>query len=281
MGKLQKDITLLSLTIEPGTTERVVCPACGGGSTAERSLAITKDELGVVLYKCHRASCGASGRVGGKGGVPSPKKQRVRPYTGPMRVLEDVEFRFLEKKFGLPRTDLPYIRYSESLNRFMLPIMSPAFDVRGWVARSFTETPKVLTFIHRDEPTMGWLYPRGGHKSPTIIVEDYFSACKVAMAGYTAVALNGVHIPPDGALELRGMDTLVMALDKGTMSQMLNLKARYGHLWKKVIIWKLDEDLKYESVERIRDAVENGKTSFERGDQGTGSLRRNLFEAIF
>lgn len=272
---IQKQIALLSLTVEPGTTERVLCPACRGGSTNELSLALTKDESGVILYKCHRASCGVAGRVGGRGGVPTPRPTRLRPYTGFLRPLSDSEGGFLQYKFGLSTPQMPGIRYSDELQRFMLPVVSADYRFRGWVARSFSAEPKALIYIHKDEPFQGWISTKRT-TGPVIVVEDYFSACKVAQAGYNSVHLNGVHISSDGAQELAHVGTLILALDKGTLPQMLKLKERYGHLWGDVILWSLDQDLKYVEPDTIRQAVENGKTSFKRGDQDTGGVRRDL-----
>lgn len=275
MGKIQKQVSLLSLTVEPGTTERVLCPACRGGSTGELSLALTKDPTGVVLYKCHRASCEVSGKVGGVGGVPTPRPTRLRPYTGSLRCLTQSEYDFLREKFGLIPASMPGIRYSDETQRFMLPVMSPNYELRGWVGRSFSREPKALTFIHRDEPFQGWVSTRKT-AGPVIVVEDYFSACKVAKAGYIGVFLNGVHISPDGALELSGVDHLILALDDGTLPQMLKLKARYGHLWRSIILWQLDKDLKYVEPDEIRQAVENGKTTFKCSDKGTLGVRGDL-----
>lgn len=276
MGKLQKEIALLSLTVAPETTERVVCPACHGGTSGEVSLAITKDASGVILYHCHRASCGVSGRIGGKGGVPTPKKPKLWPYEGPLRVLRPEEEQFFEEKFGLTPQDMPWIRYSDWLERFMLPVTAPDYRVRGWVARSFDPDihPKALSYIHMDEPFQGWHRPMVYFAHNTaILVEDYFSACKVAKAGMVGISLNGVHLTPDGAQELMGFDSVILALDEGTMPMMLKIQKQYGHLLGRMIIWSLDKDLKYESVRRIQEAVANGKTAFKRSNQGTGILR--------
>lgn len=55
----------LKRTMSPGSSHKVVCPKCHGGSDKELSLSVTIDEDGRgATWKCHRGSCGHQG--GGK-----------------------------------------------------------------------------------------------------------------------------------------------------------------------------------------------------------------------
>ncbi len=66
---LEKGIVLTSYT--PGQ-HRIVCPMCGGGSTAERSLAVHVDDDGSgCQWMCHRATCEWTGAASTADARPS------------------------------------------------------------------------------------------------------------------------------------------------------------------------------------------------------------------
>lgn len=73
-------------------THRAICPECNGGSSNEKSFAVTLYEEGVALFICHRATCEYTGRVvanitGNHGGQRSSLPYVSRPKV---RVLEGV-----------------------------------------------------------------------------------------------------------------------------------------------------------------------------------------------
>lgn len=260
--ELQTELKLLAETeIPEGTSGRFVCLICNGGSNNEKSLAVTRAK-GKILYKCFRDTCGISGCIKQVGGLENNNSTPSKPprlFKGETFNLDYNELQLFVDLYGLRSGVTCIIRYSPEDDRYLLPIKAKDGKHRGWIARSLSGAiPKALTYKEAtNEPWLGW-FETG--LSPIVVVEDWFSAAKVFQAGYTAVTISGTHIGWDEAIELGVKErTIILALDKGTMPTMLRLKTRYEPIWAGCRILKLDRDLKYESEERIRDAIEFGK----------------------
>jgi hypothetical protein len=152
---------------------------------------------------------------------------------------------------------------------------SGSYDVIGYIGYSFTKSPKALTFKEKQiEPFVGRFWPiNPKYTWVTVIVEDWWSAAKVAQAGVRALCLNGVHLSWETAVGL-GVERrdVVLALDSGTLPLMLKYKRMYGGLWQSCTIWELDKDLKYEQEETIINALRTGKTSFVSRDSESGVI---------
>ncbi|MBR0682758.1 toprim domain-containing protein [Roseomonas eburnea] len=72
----------------PGGTVKLLCPACGGGTTREASLSLHVDDDGAgAVWQCHRGKCPGSAIVPGSGRIAAPRSgvQRQREPAKPPR----------------------------------------------------------------------------------------------------------------------------------------------------------------------------------------------------
>ena len=245
---------------------RYVCPKCQGGTLSERSLYLCVSPTGAPGWLCFRASCGFSG--GNPAGATSAVvRQEPRHYTRPYKPLTEQQKRLIEQRFGLPATSVD--GYSESNDRFVLPVFGPVgYQKRGIIAYSLSgDTPKSLNYKElTDLPFIHYSIPSQG-KLPLVIVEDWFSAEKVA-ATHAAIGVSimgthlGVsHIEEISALAMERASSCVIALDQDAYAKSINYVARYREQFPNGLsVWHLNTDLKYESIERIKAALD-GKTN--------------------
>lgn len=273
---IRNKIRLLAKSEVPyGTTGRFVCLNCNGGQSKEKSLAITRDS-GKILYKCHRDSCNLPpGIIFEYDGIEPivPVKDKRREYTKDLVNLTEQDYEFFWDKFRLEEEDLQGVRRCLETRRYLLPIIGHGGQLRGHIARSFDGlVPKASAYKYKcDEPFIGWIHPIRNwiDESSVVIVEDWFSAAKVAKAGISAITINGTHISWEAALEaVLDYDEVILALDRGTLPKMLKYCNIYGSLWPKYRVWSLDKDLKYEQEEKIRNAASNREATTFRCPEG-------------
>jgi DNA primase len=159
------------------------------------------------------------GDLAGNGAVRPPKRaapvatEVVDLYSDIRDALcEQLHFRALPKGW----------KYAPSLDRVMLPVHSPKYERRGWVARSYSgATPKVLSYKEvLDQPYLHWAIGEV-ERERVYIVEDIPSADRIAEAGQNACALMGTHCANDCLDEIvdQGYREVVIALDKDAMKQ--------------------------------------------------------------
>jgi len=254
------------LNLEPGTKARLLCPYCGGGQSKEKSLTLCMNEDSSLWWRCFRASCGESGSRNATSLTTfKAKKASPRPYERPLVPLRDQDLEYFERVYGLSGELLEGVKYGYEDDRYYFPVFSPNNKERGTILRSFSgAAPKVLTFrTNVDEPFIGWEF---GEIARPVIVEDVLSAKKVRAAGGTAVFLNGTYLNYQMVTEIASQSEAgaILALDKGTFPLMLKYKRKFDTLADPLTIWSLEEDLKYEPVESIRDGLLRGKTDFRK-----------------
>jgi hypothetical protein len=244
---------------------RYVCPKCSGGSDREASLSISLDAAGGVFWRCFRAMCGTAG---GPRGAASPfalkPKREPRHFTRPIKQLTDAQTALLFAKFDSYALTTQVDGYSYWDDRFILGVYGPeGYNKRGVVAYSFNKKPKSLTYNERpDEP---FIHYAGSPNKPHVIVEDWFSAEKVAATGKArGVALMGTHLDQDMVTELTraAIGPTYIALDRDAYTKTLLYLSRYREQFPEgLFAWSLAKDLKYETTERIEEAL-GGKTNF-------------------
>ena len=261
------------LNLEPGTKARLLCPYCGGGQSKEKSLTLCMNEDSSLWWRCFRASCGESGSRNATSLTTfKAKKALPRPYERPLVPLRPEDIEYFSRAYGIPEDYLEDIRYGYEDDRYSFSVLSPNDKERGTILRSFSgATPKVLTFrTNVDEPFIGWEH---GEDDRPVIVEDVLSAKKVRAAGGTAVYLNGTYLNYQMVTEIAGYSSkgAILALDKGTFALMLRYKRKFDTLADPLTIWSLEEDLKYEPVESIRDGLFRGKTDFRKAVASCGT----------
>lgn len=186
---------------EDGTRSGEICPACEGGSTKEGSLSVSR-RGGVLLWHCHRASCGFSGsdRVASEGG-PKTRELGRSPPDVKVSPLDTATSKFLALKFGLPITSIGYAgigwvdESSPSYRRrFAFPIFDPLAGVRGTSYRSYEgDKPKNLIRLDYSGAVAASWYRWRRHSDSVVLVEDQVSAIKLA-PHVDAVALLGTNL---------------------------------------------------------------------------------------
>lgn len=255
-----RDIVLSAADIPPGHTERGLCPFCAGGKTREISFAITRVDDGSVLYLCHRAKCGASGRIGGlrtqKFKTNPKRKSRVNPYAGKLsRLPDDVREHMMEQFDCVPHGSMWAPDFDEGAGRVAMPIWGPTGKRRGWSMRSYAgATPKTLIYMNYDEPCMSWQLPEDPGNTAWI-VEDQVSAAKLCnTVAASSVAMLGVGLHEDRKVRelTRFVDVLVIALDPDATDVAVAAKRNLRLWFDEVRVAFLDKDIKDMTTEEIK-----------------------------
>ncbi len=227
---------------------------------------------------CHRASCGTFRRFDGPLEAPSGAHKEPRHYTRPIKPLTGAQASIIYNRYGLSGSVVD--GYNEYDDRFLLAVHGPAtWQVRGHIAYALSgATPKTLTYIALpDEPFIHWASVR--EPKAVVIVEDWFSAEKVREAGLASgVALLGTHMNQQKVTEISTIANLkqvptFLALDKDAFGKSVKYQARYKEQFKYgLYVWALDKDLKYESCERINNAIKHREYNFSGSNRVQGSV---------
>lgn len=267
-----REVELMSAHMEPGTSIRDICPKCGGGDGKERSLSVTLDENGWLLWKCFRASCDLKGRrlmwgvVGRDGGTP---KKLPKAFTGPLEPIHHKaeRWQWFWRNFGLHHETLTALgwKFAPEADRIYIPYNGPDGQFRGSLLREWANKKEPRNLVYKellDEPFIGWMpETRSG---PPVLVEDAISAAKIHQAGINAISLCGTHLSAHMVREiLSRYPEAHIALDKDATAKAV----AYAGTFRPLIglrVWKLEKDLKYVEEERIREAYYGKATDFSR-----------------
>lgn len=261
-----QSIALLAM----GGSGRYICPKCNGGSDNERCLSIqVSDNEASPSWRCWRSTCGFwGGPNGGRGRVEARSRSKEpRHYTRPYKALNDEQAAIIHSRFGLG--DGTVDGYSEACDRFILAVEGPQHQLRGHIAYSLSGgRPKSVNYWGLTaEPFNHWAMV--GKPAALVVVEDWFSAEKVREAGATGVALCGTLLTQAMVSDISHVARnwqipTYLALDRDAFGKAIAYRARYAEQFKYGLqVWALRVDLKYESVEKIKNAtVESGTFDF-------------------
>lgn len=212
---------------------------------------------------CHRALCSHGSRQLNNYEVfPQPKKKEPRHYTRPITTLTDEQYFVVRERFGINPNELE--GYNEIDDRFILGVYGPVgYNKRGSIAYSLSgATPKSLTYNEKpDEP---WVHWAKGMLSASVIVEDWFSAEKVATARADGIAIMGTNLTQAMVTEIAAAANgpTFLALDRDAYHKTIGYIAKYREQFPLgLYAWSLRVDLKYESTERIKAALD-GESNF-------------------
>jgi hypothetical protein len=218
-AQLALDASLLS----PGTTVRMVCPFCGGGSSKEASLALTHSEDGSLLFYCHRAHCTARGVLGGSRytGAERASPQRTREWdlsahtqSFPVWVVEQCQ-----RAWGVDLLETGWL-WDNDTGRIIMPVAGARGQPRGHIARlppDYKGVKSLRFAIDEDAPWACWYATSFG---TLVVVEDIPSAYRISRLGMSAVALCGTRMGVTeqeeiaDATRLWGFSKILVALDK-------------------------------------------------------------------
>ena len=246
------------------------CPKCGKDDSFYKWSGSRGDTMG----KCYRAKCGWMGSLGVTH-TPAAKVRPSRHYTRPYKPLNDDQALLIKALFGLPAEVVD--GYSEVDDRFILGVTDSRGYTLGHIAYSLSGAkPKALTYNgHPDKPWMHCAYVT--ESKAIVVVEDWFSAEKVREAAFTGIAIMGTNLTQAVVSEIAALayDASVpvfLALDKDAYAKSLKYQAKYKEQFPSgLYVWALDKDLKYESVEKIKNAVETRDFDFSRFTRKQGS----------
>lgn len=217
---------------------RMVCPACKGGSTHEACLGVSyKQGQFTLAFLCHRAHCGLSGYTTTFGGpfVNSVAYNAPRKvYTGESEQLGGYDIAGIVDRYkGLARPypdlarDLAAMGWlkDKATGSWVFECRSFDGNLIGKVLR--TKDKKIVTYgtgVFGFIPCCGMLY--NSHR--VVIVEDYISACAVALCGYDALALMGTNLSPELARTINGrFDSAYLYLDPDAFEKAIVMAGKY------------------------------------------------------
>lgn len=267
----QDEVKLLAVGLPEGATSAgMVCPFCGGGHTAERSFSITRTPT-VLMYKCHRNKCGASGVIGSlttqdwSKGKRAVKKFKPRVFSAETHPLTAGQYLFFANKFSLQKSTLDknHVKYCAERASFIFPIYDIYGRQVGVVDRSWAgRVPKARTYWFNDViklffPIQGELF----HEN-VVLVEDVVSALKVEQVTNTGVAaLLGTHISNESLGYLAELThSITIALDPDALQKAISLRERAKLLFSDIKIVNLSQDPKDTAYTVLQDQLGvNGK----------------------
>lgn len=229
----------------------LLCPACSGGRTGERSLTWKRSGF-LGWLRCHRAGCGyhAAVPVDGTYEVRQPEF-KPRPYQGPLSGATSGLVGLMHRRYGLRQgiverymrtVDDKHARDMDEPKAVYMPVLSPYGEDRGGVLRYLDGSkPKTVSYLTTTQPKLAW-YIRDTMPglAPCVVVEDQISAMRCKQLGYNAVALMGTQINDEKAREIRKDRPTLLALDKDAFGKAVG----YARRWPWLIPVLLDHDIK-------------------------------------
>lgn len=236
------------------------CPKC---QRAE-SWSVWIGKSGEPMGTCHRALCSYGTRpIGTVIGILPPKKKEPRYYTRPLEPLTEDQYAMIYERFGL---DGKEITYNEIDDRFILGVYGPVgYNRRGYIAYSLSGAiPKSLTY--NEKPEEPWMHWAKGMLSASVVVEDWFSAEKVACARADGIAIMGTNLTQAMVTEIAAAANgpTFLAFDRDAFGKSVGYIAKYREQFPLgLYAWSLVKDLKYETTERIKEALD-GNYDFSR-----------------
>lgn len=243
-------LTIADLTV--GETVRMDCPKCG----RKKTFTVTKKDDGAI-WNCYSAHCDNRGATG-VGGYREdlvrtrlqPRKQRIRPFEGELKELNDEQRSFLRLRVGFGEQEFGRsgVLYAPMEDRYAYPIYAPTGRRRGWVLRAYDGYDprwKALTRLEVEEPHLSW-YQGTEHSNRVLVVEDIPSAVRAASHFHGwVVAMCGGGLGPDYIREIRAYaKDVVWAFDGDATVAALSHHRRFGLCFETSTVLPLDTDLK-------------------------------------
>ena len=272
--ELQARAVIVSLAQQMGVGQRagMLCPACEGGKSKERSLSLGVEQSGEIRFYCHRSACGFQGRAYTTPGMApaqtqTPPISHVRPLDADLFALGEKDIEYFESRFHIPG-DIASENIRRTGQRYAVAIRSPRGAIRGWITRrpwggspADTESAradsgyasKALTFMETDDPVLSWYGDR--ITSPRVLlVEDPISAMRALSFFednnyplYRVCALMGTGVNASKIAEIQreaGIGDVHIALDADATGQAFAMARKYGQAFKACRVVVLSKDIK-------------------------------------
>lgn len=226
--QMVQEVKVSALALGVDETSREVCPACGGGSTKEKSFSVTRNQEGLV-YKCFRAKCQVSGFIGSKnnyatqGNFQDTTRSNTctdRKYKGRLHLLSKQSIKYITNRFFLDEEDIKGFRETDTKD-IMIPMKDYMGLRYGYINRRWQglagspRTPKSINYYdNKPEHNLHFNQQISNKVTTAVLVEDIISSIRVGKLAY-AVSLNGTHLSEQEAalLSALGITKLVILLD--------------------------------------------------------------------
>lgn len=251
-------IAIESESLHVGESVRVVCPYCGGGSTQEESLVITRISSATCLWKCHRDKCDKdSGYINSRHSVKvsstarEPKEEVVLKTS--LLTKEDIEF--FKLRFSIREYLLDEFSVSVSEDgRIVYPLYNFNRIRIANTLRNYSELSndksllknKVVKEAGHEGQVYGYYWNNPvSITDDLIIVEDATSA--IATSEYCdALALTGTHISDELANTLASIDytNIYLCLDADATRKAIKLVDRFSAILPNMQARRLERDIK-------------------------------------
>lgn len=279
---IQQDIKLLSMDLDiEEQSDALTCPFCNGGGK-DTSFYVRRLP-NVLLYYCHRASCGQ------RGVVPVQGQAHYQRLNKEVRRIQDRTHRQFDKPLGnLPRSVALLLREGYGVEphdygfrwtgeRVYMPVRDYFGHDLGCILRFYprkdiapfckkarivnryreelrTGEPKADTYRYygNDKPFAAW-YPHVGDDY-VVLVEDQVSACKLHTCGISSIALCGVHVSTYLATEVaQRYKNVVIALDADATARAHKLWTQFKLLFHTCKVQTLAKDVKDMDTDEIKE----------------------------
>lgn len=259
--KLPNELRIDAEQLSEGETLRRDCPTCG----RKKTFTMTRKD-GMTIWNCYSAHCPEKGALGGaRENLGRPRKvelpERLKPFTGELRELNEDEREFLRQRVGFTteQIDSCGVRYAPREGRYAYPIVSASGQRRGWVLRAYDDYGlrwKALTRLDREEPHLSW-YPGVEASDRVLMVEDIPSAVRASRhyPGWV-VAICGGGVGPDYVREIREhANHVVWALDSDATATSIRLHRTYGLVFHSSKVLELKKDLKDMDEDSLKEVL--------------------------
>jgi len=245
-------IILLGSELAEGQSLRTICPMCHGGTTAEKSLSITRHEG--LVWNCFRSKCGITGATNGATFGKQEIKPKERPtWEGTIHELPPKVAEEMQTLWGISAPESWYWT-TDYGGRVAMSVRSATNVHTGWVLRALgSARTKVLSFI---EKGLGMSWYRNYVDGPTYVVEDIPSAIRVSLYA-NVVALLGTRLTVERAAEIEAFGTIpiILALDQDATDKALRYATRFALLLNNPRVLPLIKDFKNCTEEELKEIL--------------------------
>ena len=243
------------LDIQSGQSYRGDCVFC-----LHRNTLSVRNDNGRISWNCFHASCDAKGSLQSMfttqdlQNFMDNKNQRVylqkSSYEIPkefVTVFGNNRARDYISKFELENTEARMM-FDVKQNRLVF-LVEDNGQVVGAIGRGLADNVKPKWYKYNTPPVP---FVVGTNKYIGVVVEDCISACKVALAGYTGVALMGTNLPDDFVKPIVDIvDNVFVCLDKDATNKSISIRNKLSNHVPSYIEM-LDKDLKWYNVEQLK-----------------------------
>lgn len=259
---MNEEILVMAIGLRPGETSHGnTCPACGGGRSNDKSFSVSISHDDYLLYHCHRATCGYSGRI------PTAVRTTTAPVAhrepkhppGPRTPLSERPdlINKVKEWYGITYNTMQQRQVSVHGDQLCIHIWNHSHPYLADWSYEYRYLPPVpegcKKSMHYRMSDMLWYadfsFLDRENPKPVWIVEDTWSALKTFQEWGTGIALMGTHFSDEVAIHLAtvyGSDrTFYLALDKDATEKAFKYQQKFKFILPNLRVVPLSKDMKY------------------------------------